>query len=63
MGLFQFQHSRGGHLLLHERHRHREADSQGPGRQQGRHARLPERRDGRRHPDLECECYNERDFK
>ena len=50
MLLLRFQYPRGGHLLLHERHRHREAEPQGPGLVQGRHARLPERGDDRRHP-------------
>ena len=60
MRLFRFQHPgpHGGHLLSHERHR--EADPRDPGRQQGRHALVPELGDDRRHPDLECECYNER---
>ena len=39
--LFRFQHSRGGHLLPHERHR--EAEPRGLGLTQARHARLPER--------------------
>ena len=50
MLLFRFQHPCGGHLLPHERHRHREADARGPGLPQGRHARLPERGDDRLHP-------------
>ena len=52
MRLFRFQHPgpRGGHLLPHKRHR--EADPRGPGRQQGQHARLPERgEEDRRHPE------------
>ena len=49
MRLFRLQHLRGAHLLPHERHR--EADPRGPGRQQGQHARLPEREGDRRHPD------------
>ena len=36
-------------LLPHVRHR--EADSLGPGLPQGRHARVPERGDDRRHPE------------
>ena len=36
-------------LLPHERHR--EADPRGPGLKQGRHARLPEHGDDRRHPE------------
>ena len=32
--------------------RHREADLLGPGRRQGQHARVPERGDDPRHPDL-----------
>ena len=51
MRLFRFQHPRGGHLLPHERHR--EADSRGPGLPQGRHARVTERGDNRRHPERE----------
>ena len=52
MRLFRFQHPgpRGGHLLPHERHR--EAEPRGQGLPQGHHARLPERGDYRRHPDL-----------
>ena len=50
MLLFRFQHSRGGHLFPHERNR--EAEPRGPGRPQGQHARLPERGDNRRHPEV-----------
>ena len=52
MRLFRFQHPgpRSGHLLPRERHR--EAEPRGPGLLQGRHARLPEHEDDRRHPDL-----------
>ena len=49
MRLFRFQHLRGGHLLLYERHR--EEDPLVPGRPQGQHARLLECGDNRRHPE------------
>ena len=39
-----------GHFLPHERHR--EADRRGQGRLQGQHARLTEREEDRRHPEL-----------
>ena len=52
MRLFRFQYPRGrdGHLLPHERHRHREADPQGPGRPHGQHAQVSEREEDRGHP-------------
>ena len=42
---------RGGHLLPHERHRHREANPREPGLPQGRHARLQEGGEEPRHPE------------
>ena len=49
MHLFRFQHLRGSHLLLYERHR--EEDQRGPRRPQGQHAGVQERGDDRRHPE------------